>query len=63
MGSTKQARREQAALRQAKYNELSIDQKIERTIQKQSTIGGCNKELNRLLEKKGAEQWNHPSSL
>lgn len=44
----KQAKREQAAERQKKYDALSIEQKIELV----TSRGGSKKELKRLQEKK-----------
>jgi hypothetical protein len=46
--SSKQALKEQAEIRQAKYNTLSIDEKIVKTTQR----GGSKKELAKLTEKK-----------
>jgi hypothetical protein len=48
MPSTKQARREQAAIRQAKHDALSIDEKIKKV----QARGGSAKELKRLMDKK-----------
>jgi hypothetical protein len=48
MTSTKQSKREQALVRQAKYDALSIDEKIKLV----QSRGGSKKELSRLFDKK-----------